>query len=68
MVYYVGCTDVICNFVAQMLLSIMYGTGVIMPISYNVLLAQMLLCIIYGQNVDEPFFLLIITSFSVLGC
>ena len=37
-VYYVGCTDVICNIIAQMLLSIVYGTGVIMPISYDMLL------------------------------
>ena len=68
MIYYVGCTDVICNLIAQILLSIVYGTGVIMPISYNVLLAQMLLCIIYGQDVNGPFFLLIITSFLVLVC
>ena len=41
---------------AQMLLCIVYGTDVIMSISYNILLAQMLLCIIYGQDVIEPIF------------
>ena len=57
MIYYVGCTDVICNLIAQMLLSIVYGTGVIMPISYNVLLAQMLLCIIYGHFIFDHYFI-----------
>ena len=39
--FFSGCTDVICKLIAQMLLSIVSGTDVVMPVSYDMLLAQM---------------------------
>ena len=64
---YFGCTDVICNLIAQMLLSIVSGTDVLMPVSYNILLAQMLMCLICGQDVIKPIFNYFIFSSRMLN-
>ena len=56
------CTDVICNFIVQMLLSIVLGTDVLMPVSYCLFLAQMLMCLIFGQDVVRPIFYFIFSS------
>ena len=56
------CTDVICNFIAQMLLSIVLGTDVLMPVSYCLFLAQMLMCLVCSQGVVRPIFFYFIFS------
>ena len=61
------CTDVICNFIAQMLLSIVLGTDVLMPVSYCLFLAQMLMCLICGQDVVRPIFFYFIFSSGMLN-
>ena len=61
------CTDVICNFISQMLLSIVSGTDVPMPVSYYLFLAQMLMCLICGQDVVRPIFFYFIFSSGMLN-
>ena len=56
-----------CNFIAQMLLSTVSGTDVILPVCCNMLLAQMLLCLLMAKMLLGQCGLLSVTAYFIFS-